>query len=64
MESMKKRGWREVDSALRRVRSLHALGRIGVDDKLFIEGRLQDVLGRINSMNEEDKNGDPIGGGE
>lgn len=62
MEGMKRRGWKEVDSALRRVRSLHALGRVGVDDKLFIEDHLTEVLRRINSMHEEDRNGDPIGG--
>jgi len=62
MESMKARGWREVDSALRRVRSLHGLGRVGKEDKDFIEQRLEEVLARVSSMPEEDKHGDPIGG--
>lgn len=62
MESMKTRGWREVDSALRRVRSLHGLGRVGKADKDYIETRLEEALARIVSMPEEDKHGDPIGG--
>jgi hypothetical protein len=62
MESMKTRGYRDVDSALRRVRSLHSLGRLGLNDKTYIEDRLQQVLARIISMQEEDKHGDPIGG--
>jgi hypothetical protein len=62
MESMKKRGWNDVDSALRRVRSLNGLGRVGEADKTFIETRLQEVLERIVSMTEEDRHGDPIGG--
>lgn len=62
MESMKKRGWREVDSALRRVRSLHSLGRLRLNDKLYIEERLQAVLARIVVMQEEGKDGEPLGG--
>lgn len=62
MESMKTRGYREVDSALRRVRGLHSLGRVRLNDKTYIEDRLQAVLARIASMVEEDKNGDEIGG--
>lgn len=62
MESMKKRGWREVDSALRRVRSLHSLGRLRLNDKLYIEERLQAVLVRIVAMQEEGKDGEPLGG--
>jgi hypothetical protein len=62
MESMKSRGYRDVDSALRRVRSLHALGRVGFDDKAFIESQLQEVLARINSMTERGKDGEEIGG--
>jgi hypothetical protein len=62
MQSMKDRGWREIDAALRRVRRLHSLDRIRLNDKTYIEDRLQQVLARIASMTEEDKNGDPIGG--
>ena len=62
MQSMKERGWREVDTALRRVRRLHSLDRIRSIDKDYIETRLQEVLARIVEMPEEDNNGDPIGG--
>lgn len=59
---MKNRGWTDVDSALRRVRRLHSVDRVRTNDKEYIESRLEEILARIISMPEEDRNGEPIGG--
>jgi hypothetical protein len=54
---MKVAGRTELESALARVRKLHALGRIGNKDKVYIESELDLVLTRIRKMEERDEGG-------
>jgi hypothetical protein len=54
---MKVAGVTELESALARVRRLHALGRISNKDKVYIEGELDLVLTRIRKMEERDEEG-------
>jgi hypothetical protein len=64
MQSMKVRGYRDIDSALQRARKLRALGRISGPDLEAIEKPLLTVLARIVTMEETDATGEPIVGEE
>lgn len=60
MQSMKDNGYAEVSAALRRLRRLRAVGRVGKDDARYIEDRLEEVQARITQMPEQDQDGEPI----
>lgn len=57
---MKDNGYAEVGAALRRVRKLRAVGRVGKEDARFIEDCLEAVQDRITKMTETDADGEPI----
>lgn len=49
---MKSAGLEEVQAALRRVKKLNAMGRVGGGDLLYIVTRLEQVEYRIKTMKE------------
>lgn len=57
---MKVAGLAEVESALARLRRLHALGRIRSKDKNYIETHLIQIRDRVRTMWEKDEEGQVI----
>jgi hypothetical protein len=57
---MQERGIAEVRSALRRIRNLHALGRVREADFILIQSRLEEAEIIILGMTEYDADGEEI----